>query len=106
MFFLQIFMDIFYFTHLYTSLQPPVPPRLCKNCKFFLPNDPWFGVGNEFSKCALFPIVKEDDSYFLVTGKQWHKKKEYHYCSISRKYEDMCGKEGKYYKRKRNPDEE
>ena len=98
-------MDIFYFTHLYTSLQPPVPPRLCKNCKFFLPNDPWFGVGNEFSKCKLFADVQDDDN-FLVTGKKANPKTEYKFCSIVRKYEYMCGKEGKFYKRKHDSREE
>jgi hypothetical protein len=93
-------MDIFYFTHLYTSLQSPIPTtRLCKNCKFFLPNDPFFGIGNEYSKCALFVNVQDDD-HSLVTGKKSNPKTEYRYCSIARKYEYMCGKEGKFYKRK------
>ena len=98
-------MDIFYFTNLFASLQSPIPPKLCKNCKFFLPNDPFFGIGNEYSKCKLFQEIQDDDN-FLVTGQKSPEKKKYRYCSIARKYEYMCGKEGKYYKRKHDAREE
>jgi len=100
MYFLQFVLDIFYFTNLFASLQPPIPTtKLCKNCKFFLPNNPFFGIGNEYSKCKLFAELQDDDN-FLVTGKKANPKTKYKYCSIARKYEYMCGKEGKFYKRR------
>ena len=65
MFLLQIFLDIFYFTHLYTSLQPHISPKLCKNCQHFIPCNPWLGIGNEYSKCALFHEIKKDEIYLV-----------------------------------------
>ena len=102
MYFLQLFMDIFYFTNLYVSLQTPIP-KFCKNCKHFIADDPWFG--KEFGKCKLFQEI-EDDDLFLVTGQKSPEKKKYKYCSTARKYEYLCGKEGKCYKRKPDAREE
>jgi hypothetical protein len=54
---------------------------------------------NEYGKCSLYP--KEDDiDYSFVTGNNYNKNIDYHYCSTSRKFEDMCGKEGKFYEEK------
>jgi hypothetical protein len=47
----------------------------------------------------MFPI-KRDNDYFLVNGYTKKNKIEYNYCSISRKYEDMCGNEATFYKNK------
>ena len=91
MYFLQLIVDIFYFTNLYASLQTPLP-KLCKNCKYFIPDDPWFGVGKEFGKCKLFQEV--------VTRERYNAKPEYNYCSVARNNKLMCGREGKFYKRK------
>jgi hypothetical protein len=105
MYFLQIFIDIFYFTHLYASLQSPIP-KFCKNCKYFIPDDPWFGTGKEFGKCKLFQeLIKEDDR-FLVTGEKTIQKPQYNYCSVARNNKLMCGREGKFYKRKHDPEED
>jgi hypothetical protein len=46
----------------------------------------------------MFPIV-ENDEYFLVDGVK-RKKNDYNYCSISRLYDEMCGKDGKLYEKK------
>jgi hypothetical protein len=55
-------------------------------------------MDDKFSKCALFPIVEEDD-YFLVNGKKNVKPLDYHYCSVCRIYDEMCGKDGKLYEK-------
>jgi hypothetical protein len=74
-----------------SSLQQ-VKPKLCINCKYFIPDN---GNG-EFGKCSLFPnIVKNTD--FLVNGVN---KVEYYYCSTARSSNKMCDEEGKYYKKK------
>ena len=67
-------------------------PKLCMNCKYFIQNND-FGT---FSKCSFF-INKESEIDFLVNGID---KDEYYYCYIARRINDMCGKEGKYYKAK------
>lgn len=105
MYFLQLLMDIFYFTNLYASLQTPIP-KFCKNCKYFIADDPWFGTGKEFGKCKLFQELVKEDNRFLVTGKKTIQKPEYNYCSVARNNKLMCGKEGKFYKRKHDPEED
>ena len=74
-------------------------PTLCINCKFLIKEDILFFGDAKYGKCSRFPC--NDDNYvdYLITGKQ---KIEYQYCSIVRKYPDMCGKEGIFYKPKRN----
>lgn len=72
-----------------------IKPKLCIDCKFYRKN---FFTSSEFGKCALFPIGKDTDS-FLVNGKM-DDNIEYYFCSTLRKYEDMCGKEGKLYEKK------
>lgn len=47
-------------------------------------------------KCAKSPIVNHVD-YFLVTGVIPTKIKDYHYCSVVRKYNPECGPEGKLF---------
>jgi len=66
----------------------------CINCKFYRMNL----SSDKYSKCSLFPTIKYKEDYFL-----WNisKKKEmvhdYRYCEIARKYDTMCGKNGKKY---------
>ena len=69
-------------------------PKLCIDCKFYTKN---FFTSNEFGKCTLFP-KEEYNEFFLVNGV--NNKKKYQFCCISRKYQNMCGKEGKLYKKK------
>jgi hypothetical protein len=69
-----------------------ITPKICINCKYFISNN---NNNNKFSKCSLFP---KEDNYILVNG--IHEDKEYHYCSTSRRIDEMCGKEGKLYKKK------
>jgi len=67
-------------------------PKLCINCKHFIPDN----LNSKFSKCSFFP-KRENKINFLVNGIN---EEEYYYCSISRDANDMCGEEGKYYKKK------
>ena len=72
-----------------------ITPKLCINCKFYTKK---FFTNNEFGKCSWF-LKENDNQNFLVNGIM-NTNKEYHFCSISRKYEDICGKEGKFYEKK------
>jgi hypothetical protein len=71
-----------------------IKPKLCVNCKFFKTDF----ISNKYGKCSFFVTQKEDE-YFLVNGVD-NSKKDYAFCSIARKYEDMCGKDGKFYEKK------
>jgi hypothetical protein len=67
-------------------------PKLCINCKHFI-TDNNTGL---FGKCSLFPL-KEGEINFLVNGINEEK---YSYCTTSRSFDNMCGVEGKKYKKK------
>lgn len=69
-----------------------IQQKLCIHCKYFIHDD----HNSKFGKCSFFP-TKEGNINFLVNG--IHEEK-YHYCSVARMSDDMCGKEGKYYKKK------
>jgi hypothetical protein len=69
-------------------------PKLCINCKFYTKKI--FFI-SEYGKCSLFPKENIYDS-FLVNGKKPNK--EYYYCYTSREFDNMCGKEGKFYEKK------
>ena len=77
--------------------------KICINCKFAINNvDEYNLLGDEnlqFIKCSLFPINKEFNN-FLVTGVNSISDPDYNYCSTARKFNDMCGEEGKMYKKK------
>lgn len=68
-------------------------PKFCINCKYFIPNS----IGNKYGKCSLFPTELIDN--YLIDGNT-ENNKEYYYCSTVRSSENMCGKEGKMYKKK------
>lgn len=73
--------------------------KFCVNCKFAINNINGY-YNDEFIKCALFPINNFfDETNFLVTGVNSISEPEYTYCSTARKFDNMCGKEGKMYKR-------
>jgi len=69
--------------------------KLCINCKYFITDN---NTG-KFGKCSLFPR-NEKDFYRLVNGIHEDKNNEYYHCSLVRGWEDMCGPEGKMYKKK------
>jgi len=70
-------------------------PKLCKNCKHFIPNP----RDIKYSKCLLFPKLQEDN-YALIDGTIYEIPVDYYYCSITRNYNHLCGKKGKKYEEK------
>jgi hypothetical protein len=72
-------------------------PKLCVNCKFYTKD---FCDSSKFGKCSLFPKENNYDSFLVNGNGNTNKNKEYYYCSTSRGFEDMCGKEGKCYQPK------
>lgn len=75
------------------SLKKTVP-KLCVNCKFFINS---ISGDNKYGRCSLFP-TKENTINFLVSGVEDYN--YYNYCTVARTTDDMCGKEGKKYKKK------
>jgi hypothetical protein len=74
-----------------------VGSKFCINCKFYKKN---FFTFSEFGKCANF-IYYDDNYNYLVNGKPNYNLDHLHYCSTARKCDNMCGKEGKFYKEKK-----
>jgi hypothetical protein len=74
-----------------TQINPQINTKICINCKYFI-SDNRNGI---FGKCSFFP-TSEGKLNLLVTGVN---KDEYYYCSTARDSNDMCGEEGKYYKK-------
>jgi hypothetical protein len=69
-------------------------PKFCFNCKYFILDTD----NDKFSKCALFPIIK-NDKYYLVNGINIDKKNDHNFCSNVRNIENMCGKDGKKFEK-------
>lgn len=69
------------------------PPKLCINCKHFIPDN----SNSKYGRCSYFP-KRENKINFLVNGIH---SDEYYYCSVSRDANEMCGEQAKYYKKKR-----
>ena len=72
--------------------------KLCINCKFFKK-----GVfhTNIYGKCTKFPKEPYDNYSLYIDGVVKKKNEvDYSYCSIARKYEDMCGKDAILYEKK------
>jgi len=69
--------------------------NLCINCKHF---KKIFFTPNIFAKCGLYPI-KDTNVDYLVDGyiKYYN---EYNFCSTARKFDFLCGLEGKFYEEK------
>lgn len=77
-------------------------PKLCVNCKYFIKPIPYayFSESDmEYGVCSLFPKSSDNRFKSLVTGISKNKITEYTYCSTARKFNDMCGEEGKKYKK-------
>lgn len=71
-------------------------PKLCIHCKHFRGE---FLTDQRFGKCAKSPVVSDVDEW-LVTGRIHNQKREYNYCSIVRKYNPVCGPDGKLFEQK------
>lgn len=67
-------------------------PKICINCKYFIPDND----SGKYSRCSFFP-KRENNINFLVNGIN---EENYYFCYTSRDTNDMCGEEGKYYKKK------
>lgn len=77
-----------YSPKLCTSIQRT--PKLCVECKFYVKP---FLNRKEFGKCSF--LFKQNFDTYFVTEKN---NTEYNYCSTARKYDHLCGEEGKHYK--------
>jgi hypothetical protein len=88
----SIILPIIYSTH--NNPKASIKPKLCINCKYFIPDNDT----GEFANCAFFP-KGEANLDFLVNGVK-NDKTNYYYCITARGQNNMCGKEGKYYKKK------
>ena len=75
--------------------------NFCVDCKFYIRDNYFSGVGKEFGKCKLYYEVEDNDRDFLVTGIKKKVEKKYNYCSICRYNDNMCGVEGKNYEKKK-----
>ena len=79
--------------------------NICKNCKYFIPDDS-FSSQIFYAKCAALPKIENVDLKYLVSGPTENDQHmqdhidDYYYCSTSRNFESLCGKEGKKYKKK------
>lgn len=72
-----------------------IKPKICVNCKYFISDN----YTDKYARCSLFPI-EETSCYRLVNYDIDENKCEYNYCGHARKMENMCGLEGKKYKKK------
>ena len=72
-------------------------PKICINCKFFKKH---FLVSDKYGQCTLFPVIRVTNENYLVDGVKPFKDIDYEYCSILRKYDDRCGKDGKLFEKK------
>ena len=76
-----------------------IKPKLCIDCKFFRKYK--FSNDNNYGKCSFFrESIIDDDNHYLVTGIEKDKEELYYFCSTSRNFQHMCGKEGKFYEKK------
>ena len=92
------------------------PTKHCVNCQFFLlkNNNPFnwnLETDPSYGKCSLFPkrdVEKETKGMLineLVSGEKEIAESinnlDFKYCTTARALEDMCGKEGRFYKTKK-----
>jgi hypothetical protein len=70
--------------------------KICKDCKFFKKD---FHTETRFGHCSKFPN-EPINNYYLVDGFKDTSPTSYHYCSVARSSDRMCGPEGKYFESK------
>jgi hypothetical protein len=70
-----LFLSLFIFS---TSLEVK---KYCNQCKYFKPS-----MIIEESRCNRFPLIINNKKIDLFK------------CMVARTYDDMCGKEGRYFK--------
>lgn len=93
-------MNYFFIAFVFSIFSPifslkEAKPKICINCRHFITDN---DVGL-FGKCSLFPLKNEKNGY-LVNGIQEDEIIDFQYCSVARKQDTMCGKEGSLHKRK------
>ena len=64
-------------------------PKLCITCKHFI-----HARNNRYSRCRQFPILV-DTMEDLISGYSQQQYTDYNYCSTARKFDFMCGENGK-----------
>jgi len=67
-------------------------PKLCINCKHYLPSD----VHPSYGKCEKF--ILSDNVYYYVTGEG--NKTNHHFCSVARSSPYMCDYNGTKFEEK------
>ena len=70
--------------------------KYCKDCTFFKKD---FFTETKFGHCTRF-LNQPTNDYSLVDGVKEMPLTSYHYCATARKFDDMCGPEGKYFESK------
>ena len=95
------FISIFFFVSMAFSLKLTTP-KFCVNCKYFLPSEGSFPSSPVYGKCLLFnqTIITADETYLVTGVDNSEVSVEYNYCSTARKFENMCGIDGKRYVQK------
>jgi hypothetical protein len=83
----------YFFLIIYSIILPiicfkKIRSKQCFNCKYFIADNT-----GTFGKCSLFPIIENN----LENKKE---EKDYFFCCVTRKYNSMCGEEGKLYKKR------
>ncbi len=79
-----------------TLLTMNTQEKFCKDCKFFKKD---FFSETKYGHCSHFPNQPIDN--YLVDGFKDTSPTSYHYCSVARSSERMCGPEGKYFESKK-----
>lgn len=76
------------------------PEKLCVNCQYFSMNKNVqnMNMENVFGKCLAFPRTESSEISYLITGNK--ENNDYNYCSTARRDSEMCGKEGKKYRKR------
>lgn len=73
--------------------------KICVNCRYFVKNSIF--TGDEYGRCKMYLKEQDNIAEYLVTGAYKNiEKDDYYYCSTARGSEQMCGKQGKNYKKK------
>ena len=85
-------------TPVYFAKTPATPvKKLCVKCKYFQDSP----IDSKYGSCLLFP-TETILEYELVVGTS-NKDILYKYCTIVRSDSNMCGPEGRHFKRKYTP---
>jgi len=69
--------------------------KFCKDCRFFKKE---FFTETKYGHCSKFPNQPTDS--YLVDGIKDLAPMAYYYCTTARSYDQMCGREGKYFESK------